>query len=55
MPVGMLLDRFGIGRQFIAASFLVTAALSAVTPPILHAMNGNFGWLFAIRLAMGAV
>lgn len=55
LPVGLLLDRFAIGRQFVATAFVATAALSALTPTLMDASHGSFVLLFGVRLAMGAV
>lgn len=53
MPIGLLLDRYGIGKQFVFVAFAVSAGTMLLIP--WAASTGSFGWLFAMRLVIGAV
>lgn len=53
LPIGLLLDRFGIGRQYMLGAFACSAAVLLLSP--LAADTGEFGYLFAIRCALGCV
>lgn len=53
VPCGLIQDRYGIGREFIAVAFAVTAILCAISPLAAAVGAGSFGYLFAVRLLMG--
>lgn len=53
LPIGLILDRYGVGRQYTLIAFTCSAGVLLLSP--LAAASGEFGYLFAIRVCLGGV
>lgn len=52
-PMGFLLDRYGIGRQFIFGAFVVSAVAVVLSPLAAAAADDSIVGLFVLRLVIG--
>lgn len=57
----MLIDKYGLGREFILVAFVLSAASVLLSPVVLQAAGiasstaASFGAMFALRLLLGLV